>query len=395
MATGARAPERIEDTIMAVGNNITLGRIGGIRIGIDYSWFIIFGLIVFLMASAYLPMVVPGMTPLAYWGSGVLISLLFFTSVLLHELSHSIVARRAGIPVNNIVLFIFGGMSQMEDEPASPWDEFKMAIAGPLASVGIAVVFFGCAILAAQASNPLLLASFSYLWFINVVLAVFNMIPGFPLDGGRVFRAALWKATGSLRRATWIASLTGQGFGWALVALGVGSIFYPPLRAFSSIWFALIGWFLISAARTSYQQTMLKDTLTHVPVTDVMNRAVMAVAPDLPVNRLVSDYFLRESASAFPVEQYGEVVGVVSVEDVRSLPREEWDLRTVGDVMRPIEEARVLHPQDDAWDAANRMAKAGADSVFITEDGHMEGIVTRGTIARWLQTHTRWASGHA
>ncbi|OPZ80622.1 MAG: putative zinc metalloprotease Rip3 [bacterium ADurb.Bin429] len=333
------------------------------------------------------------MTVLSYWGSAVMVSLLFFASVLFHELSHALIARRAGIPVNNIVLFIFGGMAQMEDEPASPWDEFKMAIAGPIASVLIAVVFFGAALAAALYGNRLLLASFNYLWFINIVLAVFNMIPGFPLDGGRVFRAGLWKLTGSLRRATWIAALTGQAFGWVLIALGVGSLFYPPLRAFASIWFALIGWFLVSAARNSYQQTVLKDTLARVPVADVMNPEVTAVTPDVSVQRLVTDYFLRESASSFPVEREGEIIGVVAVEDVRALPREEWELRVVADIMRPLAEERVLHSDNDAWDAASRMAKHNADSVFVTDDGRMTGIITRATIARWLSTHANWARG--
>ncbi|HOF88375.1 MAG TPA: site-2 protease family protein [Armatimonadota bacterium] len=380
---------------MASHGGITLGRIGGIRIGLDYSWFIIFALIAFLLASAYLPLVAPGMTALAYWSSAVMVALLFFASVLFHELSHAFIARRAGIPVNNIVLFIFGGMAQMEDEPGSPWDEFKMAIAGPLASVLIAVVFFGVALAAAVAENRLLLASFNYLWFINLVLAVFNMLPGFPLDGGRVFRAGLWKLTGSLRRATWIAALTGQGFGWLLIALGVGSLVYPPLRAFASIWFALIGWFLVSAARNSYQQTVLKETLARVPVADVMNPEVTAVPPALSVQRLVTDYFLRESASSFPVEHDGAIIGMVAVEDVRALPREEWERRVVADIMRPLAEERVLHPEDDAWDAASRMAKHNADSVFVTADGRMAGIVTRATIARWLQTHATWAPGPA
>lgn len=385
---------------MGFGNRITLGRIGGIRIGIDYSWFIIFALLTFIMATAYLPNpnIAPGFSLLAYLGTGVLISLLFFTSVLLHELSHSVVARRAGIPVNNIVLFIFGGMSQMEDEPSSPWDEFKMAIAGPLASVGIAALFYGATLFAVAARNPLLLASFGYLWFINLVLAVFNMVPGFPLDGGRVFRAALWKLTGDLRTATWIAALTGQAFGWAFIAFGVASFLVPVLRPYSSngLWLALIGWFLISAARASYQQTMLKYTLSHVPIADVMTPSISAVPPELPVSRLVSDYFLRESISAFPVEQDGEVVGVVSVDDVRNLPRNEWDLHAVREIMRPLENANLLHDDDDAWDAANRLAQSTTDSLFVTDDSHhVEGVVTRGAIARWLQIHARWATGHA
>ncbi|HEY3378090.1 MAG TPA: site-2 protease family protein [Armatimonadota bacterium] len=380
---------------MFLGKGLRIGRIFGVTISLDYSWFIIFALFVFLLGSAYLPVVVPKLPVLWYWVVAVFTSLLFFASVLIHEMSHSLVARRRGIPVNNITLFIFGGVSQMEDEPGTPGSEFSMAIAGPLASIGIAIVFFGLAVLTVLFRSPLLYASFTYLWFINLVLAVFNLIPAFPLDGGRVFRAALWHWMGSLQRATRIASVTGQTFGWILIVLGVSSIFYPPIRAYASIWLALIGWFVVTAARSSYQQVLIKETLSHVPIGDVMNNQVEAVPADINVDHLVTEYFLRESASALPVERNGQLLGMVSVEDVRKLPRELWATTLVSEITPSMEEEQMVHPGDDAWDAANRMSQTNRDRVLVTERGHVEGVVTRGAIIRWLQTHTTWAMGQA
>lgn len=211
----------------------------------DYSWFIIFAVFVFLLARGFFPQVAEDAGAGWHWGMAVFTSLFFFGSVVAHEMSHALVARRKGIPINNITLFLFGGVAQMEDEPQTPGDEFKMAIAGPLASIGVAVIFFGVAVFFALMGWRLLFAAFTYLWVINVALAVFNMLPGFPMDGGRVFRAFLWHVMGNLRRATLVAGVVGQTFGWAMVTLGVGSLVYLPLRAYGSIWFALVGWFLI------------------------------------------------------------------------------------------------------------------------------------------------------
>ena len=287
---------------MFFGKGLRIGRIGGVTISIDYSWFVIFALFVFLLGSAYLPVVAPGIWRGWYWVAAVCTTLLFFLSVVVHEMAHSVVARHEGIPVNNITLFLFGGVSQMEDEPGTPSDEFRMAIAGPLASVGVAVVFFVLTLGAAAFHSRIIYASFTYLWFINLALAIFNLIPAYPMDGGRVFRAIVWGATHDFRRATFIASVTGQTFGWILIVLGVGSIFLPSIRNFASIWLALIGWFIISAARSSYQQVLVRDTLSKVPISDVMNSNVEAVDGNISVERLVTDYFLRESASTLPVE---------------------------------------------------------------------------------------------
>jgi len=374
---------------MFFGSSIRLGKISGIGISVDYSWFVIFALFVYLLARGYFPLAAPNMHAGWYWIISVFTSLLFFGSVVAHEMSHSLVARRHGIPIRNITLFIFGGVAQMEDEPGTPGAEFKMAIAGPLASVGVAALFFLIALFFAAFGSRLLFASFTYLWFINVILAVFNLLPGFPLDGGRVFRAFLWWSLGSLQRATRIASITGQTFGWMMIVLGVGSLFIPALRSGGSlIWFALIGWFLVSAAKNSYQQVVLRETLRHVPIREVMSPQAEAVPPDISVERLVGEYFLRESPSTLPVERDGIILGTVSIEDVRALPRERWAATLVTEVMKPLGDEQVMSVNNDAWDATNRMAQTNSDRVLVAEGDYVEGLVTRSSIMRWLQTHS-------
>ena len=380
---------------MFFGKGLRIGRFNGVNISIDYSWFLIFGLFVFLLGTQYFPnpKVAPGQPTSFYWLAAIFTSLLFFMSVLAHELSHATVARANGIPVNNITLFIFGGVAQMEDEPGTAWKEFKMAIAGPLASIVIAIVFLLLARVASVVSMRLLFYSFFYLGFINAILAVFNLIPAFPLDGGRVFRAILWGWSGNLRKSTHIAAIFGEVFGVLLIVLGAFSLFNGG--AFNGIWFAFIGWFVITAARGSYQQVLIKDTLSHVPINEVMNTQVEAVPADITVDHLVTEYFLRESASALPVERSGNLLGMVSVEDVRALPRERWAHTTVAEITPPIADEQVVHPGNDAWVAANRMSQTNRDRVLVTENDHVEGIVTRGAIMRWLQTHTTWAAGTA
>jgi Zn-dependent protease/predicted transcriptional regulator len=376
---------------MLSGRSFRLGRIGGITVNIDYTWFIIFALFVFMLATAYFPAVLAQADGTAHpawlWGAAVITSVLFFASVLTHELSHSFVARRRGIPINSITLFIFGGVAQMEDEPHTPGDEFKMAIAGPLASIGIGILFIGILAGTHRVLPPLANAALWYLGAINIILAVFNLLPGFPLDGGRVFRSIVWAVTRDLRKATRVASVTGQGFGWLFIILGLASLVVPVLRNYVSVWMALIGWFLVSAARSSYQQVVMRDTLSHVPLRDVMHPSVEAVPATLSVQQLVTDYFLRGSASALPVELNGTVTGVVGVDDVQALPRDAWTSTLVSEIARPITQEQTLHPDDDAWAATNRMAQTDRDRVLVTEGDHVEGIVTRGSILRWLQTH--------
>lgn len=369
--------------------------ISGINIRVDYSWLLIFALFIFLLGGEYLPTVVPGAPPVWIWLTAVVTTVLFFGSVVAHELAHSLVARREGIPIHNITLFFFGGVSQLEDEPRSAWDEFRMAIVGPLTSLVLAAIFFVIALLARQ-GNLLVLAALSYLWIINAALALFNLLPGFPLDGGRVFRAIVWGITRDVTRSTFIAAAVGQGFGWLFIIGGVLGAFFLRGFVFSGLWFALIGWFLISAARSSYQQVALRAALNRVPIREVTNPSVEAVPPDMLVGQLVRDYFLRESASAMPVEEDGRLLGLVSVDDVRRLTPDRWESTPVRAILQPVTGEEVLRPGDDAWDAISRMSRTHRDRMLVVEpDGQVDGIVTRGAIQRWLQIHGRFMGGEA
>lgn len=375
---------------------IRLGRIAGVEIDIDYSWLTIFLLFVFLLGYAYFPSTVPGIAVGWYWLAAVITTVLFFGSVLAHELAHSIVARREGLPVKNITLFLFGGVSQITDEPHTAWDEFRMAIVGPLMSLVIGAIVFGIALWVRSTASPLVYAALTYLWYINVALAVFNLLPGFPLDGGRVFRAILWGATGDLVRSTYIATLVGQGVGWVMILVGAVLLLAVRGGFVNGIWLAFIGWFLIRAARSSYQQMIMRNALNRVPIAEVMNPDVPAISPEMTAEQLVTDYFMRESASVLPVVEDGRLLGVVSIDDVRQLPRERWTTTTVREITPQITQEQILRPGDDAWAAINRMAQSNRDRLLVVEEnGQVDGMVTQGAILRWLQLHTRLASGEA
>ncbi|MHB9105624.1 MAG: site-2 protease family protein [Armatimonadota bacterium] len=376
------------------GRGMRIGQISGINISIDYSWLFIFALFVFLLGGSYFPLTAPGFPRGWYWLAAVVTTILFFASVVAHELAHSIVARRSGLPIHTITLFFFGGVSQLEDEPHSPWDEFKVAIVGPLTSVVLAGLFFVLALLLGPQTSRLIIVAVTYLWFINLALAIFNLLPGFPLDGGRVFRAIAWRATGNLMRATYLASMVGQAFGWLFIIAGVAGAFLIRGFFLNGLWFAFIGWFLLNAARSSYQQVVMRESLSQVPVQDILNPNVQALAPEMSVDQLVREYFLRESASALPVEEEGRLIGIISVDDVQRVPRERWAVTPIRDILQPVTDEQVLHPGDDAWDAINRMQQTARDRVLVVEpDGHVDGIVTRSAIFRWLQTHTRLQPG--
>jgi len=209
-----------------------------------------------------------------------------------------------------------------------------------------------------------------------------------------VFRAIVWRVTGNLTRATYIAAFVGQVFGWIMIVGGLLTAFVVPGFGLSGIWLALIGWFLVSAARSSYQQAVLRDTLVRVPLQEMLNPNVEALSPEMSVAEVVRDYFLRESASALPVEEEGRLLGIISVEDVQQIPRDRWSSTPIRELLKPVTDEQVLHPDDDAWNAINRMQQTERDRVLVVEpDGHVDGIITRGAIARWLQTHTRLAPG--
>lgn len=382
-----------------------LGRIFGINITIDWSWIFIFLLVTWNLAAVF-PLLHPRWGPGLVLGTAIVAALLFFASVLAHELAHSLVANARGIPVRNITLFLFGGVSNIQREPSSPGTEFVMAIVGPLTSLVLGAIFLflgeaSAGVVTEAAGNParalarLDPLSTLLLWLgpINILVGLFNLIPGFPLDGGRVLRSILWSATHNLRRATQWASWVGQGLAWLMIFAGIAMVFGFQIPFFGTgfiggLWLAFIGWFLHNAAVQSYQQVVIEDVLEGVPVSRLMQSNATTVPPDIPVSTLVHDHIIGTDERAFPVVQGDRLVGLVSLEDVRKVPRDQWDTTTVGQVMTPAERLAVATPQEDAAEALNELGSREVHQMPVVEDGHLVGMLRHQDIVRWLQLHS-------
>jgi Zn-dependent protease/predicted transcriptional regulator len=355
-----------------MGEAVTLFRAFGIPVRIHVSWLVIVGLLTWSLAVGYFPQVLPGVPVAAHWVKGLVAALLLFGSVLLHELSHSVAARRYGIPVAGITLHVFGGVSQLEREPDRPGAEFVIAIVGPLTSFGIAAILAAAAALVDFAPGPR--AVVGYLTAVNVLVGVFNLIPGFPLDGGRLLRAALWKAKGDLQQASRMASRAGSAFAFLLMGIGA-------LRAFAGeflggLWLVLIGLFLRQAAEGSYQQVMLRRALGPLAVRDVMTREVIQVPADLPVGRVLDDYFWRHHVSSFPVGDGTRVVGIVSLDQLRQVPADRLaELRT-REIMLPLVESLMAAPGDSLWQAFEKLARNGLGRVAVLDGDRLVGYLS-------------------
>ncbi|MCL6620944.1 MAG: site-2 protease family protein [Syntrophobacterales bacterium] len=362
---------------------LTLFRIAGIRITLDFSWFVVFTLVLVALAVGYFPRNFPGHDTQAYWLAGLAATLLFFTSVLLHELTHSLVAKRNGLEIPEITLFIFGGVAKMGEEPKDPRVELKVAIVGPLCSFALAA-FFGLAkgVLAGFAS-ALTVAVAGYLAWINLALGFFNLIPGFPLDGGRVLRAILWWRTGSQTYATKVASDIGKGFAVALMLLGALQIFAGAL--INGLWLLFIGMFLRSMSAHGYEELVIRKALESVPLREVMVREVVQVPPDLPISQLVQDYILRYGYRGFPVAEDGRIVGVVSLNEVREVPRPRQDEVRVRDIMLPLSEDLIIDPEATLAQALARMLKSGEERLLVMADGRLTGLITKTGLLRFVQ----------
>lgn len=356
----------------AMGGAVTLFRIWGIPVRVHASWLVIFGLIAWSLSVGYFPQVLPDFPIATYWLGGAVAALLLFASVLLHELSHSLVARRAGLPVSGITLHVFGGVSQLEQEPNAPGVEFSIAIVGPLTSFLVA----GTAALGAMLTGalPIVTAILRYLALVNTVLGLFNLVPGFPLDGGRVLRAALWKAKGNLRWATQVASRAGSAVAFLLIALGI-------LRGLTGeflggLWFVLIGLFLRQAAEGSYQQLLLRRALAPLSVRDVMTRQVLQISPDLALARVVDEFFWRHHVSSFPVVEGRRVVGILSIHQLGDVPQERWIETPVRQVMRRLDDSLTAAPGDGLWTALEKLSGNGLGRLAVVEDGALVGYLS-------------------
>lgn len=379
-----------------------IARLFGINIYLDWSWLLIFLLVTWNLAVVF-SQVHPAWGPALNWEIAVVASLVFFASVLAHELAHSLVARAQGLPVRNITLFLFGGVSNIEREPPSPGSEFLIAIVGPITSIVIGAIFLWAAnflagpLPAAVADPVRAIAGLEplptlLLWLgpINILLGIFNLIPGFPLDGGRILRSILWAVTKNLRRATRWASWVGQTIGWLMIIAGIAMVFGLEIPVFGrglvgGLWLAFIGWFLNNAAIQSYQQVVVQDILEGVPVARVMRANVPTVPPNVPVSMLVQHYLIGTDERAFPVLEGDHVIGLVTLEDVRKAPHQEWETTSVRQIMTPADELAVVTPRDDAADALNKLIQRDVRQVPVMQDGHLVGMVRRRDIVRWLQ----------
>lgn len=359
----------------------------GISIEVNFSWLIIFVLATFSLATGGFPSAAKGVSVWLYWVAAALTVLLFFGSVLAHELAHSLVARARGLPVKSITLFIFGGVSNIEREPQSAGVEFQMAFVGPLTSLLIGVVMlFATFGLDAISAAPLLVAVFLYVGFANVMLAVFNLIPGFPMDGGRVLRSIIWKATGSLQRATRWAANVGQGVAYLMIVAGVWLFF--TVNVIDGLWLGFIGLFLLQAAQAESMQVRLEAGLAGVSVGEVMVAvpADAVVPAELPVQQLVDDFILRTGQRAVPVvdDSSGRqrLLGIVTLRDVRHLPRERWSGTPVGQVMTPLAKLTTAQPQQQVRDVLPLMMQVGVNQLPVLYDGQLVGMLTLEAILR-------------
>jgi Zn-dependent protease/predicted transcriptional regulator len=363
---------------------ISIGKAFGIPLRLHYSWFIIFVLITWSLAYNFLQ-------AYAHWGlaisivAGIITSLLFFGSVLAHELLHSLVARAAGIPIHSITLFIFGGVSQMVEEPKKPQVEFRMALAGPLTSLILGGIFLAIWYWLGDTSEFVKAICF-WLGWINIALAAFNLVPGFPLDGGRVLRSLLWWQSQDLRRATRIASNVGRAIGFLLILTGIAFIFLG--NWINGLWFAFIGWFLENAASSSYRQLALQDILKGHSVSELMTRDCPTILPQLTIRQLVNEQILTSGRHCFPVVQNDRVLGLITIHDIKGIPREQWHTKTAGEVMTPFANLKSVTPEEDLATVLKILTEKNINQLPVVKDGNIVGMIARDNLLSFISVRS-------
>ena len=368
-------------------SNIRLGRVFGIEVGLHYSWFLI-ALLITMSLSAQFQENHKEWGPGTIWAVSILTALFFFAALLAHEMSHALVARSHGLATRAITLFALGGVAQIEKEPEDPKTEFWVGIVGPIASAVI-----GCSSLVlawatgwkigATPSTPIE-AMLVWLGYINLMLAAFNMIPGFPLDGGRILRAIIWWSTKDASRSTRLAARAGQFVALCFIALGIFRFFGGA--GFGGLWIAFIGWFLMQAAGASYANVTLTTDLKGIRVSDVMSRDCTPVDGNLNVQSFVEEYLLRSGRRCFVVEQNGAVEGLVTTHEIKELERARWPYTTLADIMRPLDQVHTVTPNTPVMEALERMGREDVNQLPVVSGKHLEGIVTRANVLQFLQT---------
>ncbi|MFC1913394.1 site-2 protease family protein [Chloroflexota bacterium] len=359
-----------------------LGKIFGIQFRLHYSWFIIFILVTVSLID-------PNWSSPLHWIVAIVTSLLFFASILAHELAHSLVGRGYGIPIKSITLFIFGGMAQMTKEARSAGAEFSMAAAGPACSLALGGLFYLISWFAVDISEPVA-AGIQWLVFVNVALAVFNLIPGFPLDGGRVFRSLLWRFTNNYQRSTSIATRLGQGVGYLFIIGGIVVIFvHPPeVSWFSGLWLAFIGWFLQNAASASYRQLKWCENLSGLVAAQVMTADFSVVPIDVTIGRLIERYIFTTGRRYFVVVDAGSLQGVLTLQNIKSITRPNWSVTQIKDIMTPVDRLKVAYPDQDVLNILEQMDENNIDHMVVVSEGNVVGLVNRENIMNYLRTRS-------
>jgi Zn-dependent protease len=378
---------------VSMRSHIKLGRVCGVAIGLHYSWIVIAVLIATSLAGDF-QSTQPEWGDAVVWGCATLTALLFFVTLVAHELAHAMVAKAQGRPVNSITLFALGGVAQIEDEPADAKSEFHMAIAGPLVSMAIGAtclgIVWGLGGLPLGASSDPVLSVLLWLGYINLSLAAFNMIPGYPLDGGRVLRSIVWWISGDAQRSTRIASRTGRVVAVMFVAGGI--LRFAAGGGFGALWIALIGWFLYNAAGSSYAQTRMSEILNGVRVGDLMTRDCPSVEAWTNLKAFLDDNALYSVRFCYIVTSNGQAAGLISTREVREIPPAQWMYKTVWDVMRPLDESPAIPSDAPIADALETMGRADVSQLPVAENGRIEGIISRANVLGFLEARSHMRS---
>jgi Zn-dependent protease/predicted transcriptional regulator len=365
------------------GKSVKLFKLQGFEVKIDFSWIIIAILVAWSLSTGLFPLRFKNLSTQTYWIMGIVGALGLFLSIIAHEFAHSLVARKYGMPMKGITLFIFGGVAEMGEEPPKPRAEFAMAIVGPVSSIAIAGIFYGIyragGSFLPQAINGVL----GYLAWINAILAAFNLVPAFPLDGGRVLRSILWGVKGNLNWATRISSRIGSGFGIFLIVMGILNVLRGNF--IGGMWWFVLGLFLQGAAKMSYQRLVTRKALEGEPVRRFMKSDPVTVKPTISLQELVEDYVYKYHFKMFPVVEDGNrLVGCIATKDVKGVPREEWDHKNVGEIAEKCTPENTIEPEKDATKALSMMSRNGASRLMVVEEGRLVGIIALKDMLRFL-----------
>ena len=365
------------------GKRINLFKLLGFEVRVDLSWIVIAVLVTWSLSKGLFPFQYRGLSAAGYWIMGVIGALGLFASIVFHELSHSLIARRYGLPMKGITLFIFGGVAEMSDEPPNARAEFMMAIAGPLASILVGLVFFIIYNLAFGDKWPILIKGvFQYLYSINFLLAVFNLIPAFPLDGGRILRSILWGVRGNLRWATRISAGIGNAFGIFLIIMGILNILRGSF--INGMWWALIGLFVQSAARGSYEQLKTRRALEGEKVRRFMRPDPVTVTPSTTIEQLVEEYIYKYHFKMFPVVESENMVGCITTKQLKDIPKEEWGQKTVGEIVSTCSPDNTISVDEDAVVALSKMNQKGVSRLLVTENNRLAGVIALKDLLEFL-----------